>query len=148
MADVYGPKDETVDPLIHFNELLIRLEAFRKKYSFFNLDVLEISRGFPNVDALLKATFRIRRNQMAHFYDRFSALGYLKKEELPGDHLRLQHSIRILITFWNSQQLVFPHFAHSNDGDLASYIWALLWPHFTQKGRQAFTQIIEKHVYV
>lgn len=138
IAEVYGPTDESGDSVIHFNELLVRLEAFRKKYSFFNLDVLEISRSFPQVDALLKATFRIRRKQMAYFYGRFLAQGYLAQETVPGQYLRLQHTIRIVITFWSSQQVVFPKFADAEEGDLATYVWALILPYFTEKGKEAY----------
>ncbi|GAA4297524.1 TetR/AcrR family transcriptional regulator [Aestuariibaculum suncheonense] len=141
ISKVYEIEDATKDPMIQFNELLLQLETFQTKYLFFNLDVLEISRNFPNLNTLLKATLRVRREQMTDFYERFNAFGYLKKESLPGSYLRLQHSIRILITFWNSQQEIFPKFATEEEPKLTTYVWELVWPHLTKQGKITYNKL-------
>ncbi|MBD0832933.1 TetR/AcrR family transcriptional regulator [Aestuariibaculum sediminum] len=138
---VYEIEDISKDPILQFNELLLHLETFQSKYLFFNLDVLEISRNFPNINNLLKSTLRVRRTQMTHFYKRFKSYGYLKDEIIPGNYLRLQHTIRILITFWNSQQEIFPKFTSEQDPRLATYVWELVLPHLTEKGKLKYHKL-------
>ncbi len=137
----YMERDASADPFEHFYELLINLEKFHQKYSFFNLDVLEISRKYPMVNQLLKKTFHIREEQMAHFYDRFKELGYFEQEIQPGIYMRLQRTIRIVITFWNSQKEVLPYFASAQKDSMSVYIWDLLIPHMTAKGNAVYENL-------
>ncbi len=55
ISGFYMERDAFTDPFEHFNELLISLEKFHQTYSFFNLDVLEISRKYPKVPLLKSA---------------------------------------------------------------------------------------------
>lgn len=141
ISGIYENKEFISDPFIHFNELLIQLENLHKTYSFFNLDVLEISRNFEKVNELLKHTFQIRKDQMSHFYKRFRDYGYFKKEKQSGTYMRLQHTIRILITFWNSQQEILPYFSSKQHEPMSVYVWELLLPHMTDKGVNAYCAI-------
>ena len=144
ISDVYEENKITSDPFLPFNELLLSLETFHEKYSFFNLDVLEISRNYSNVNTLLKKTFQVRKEQMTHFYERFTEVSYFKDEINPGMYMRLQHTIRILITFWKSQQEVLPYFAKEQNGTMSTYIWELLMPHMTERGLKAYNQLVYK----
>lgn len=71
ISGVYAEREASMDPFLHFNELLKRLEVFHDKYLFFNLDVLEISGNFKEVSAQLRTTFQIRRQQIAYFFRGF-----------------------------------------------------------------------------
>ncbi|WP_345003671.1 TetR/AcrR family transcriptional regulator [Snuella lapsa] len=148
ISQVYKEGKHAVNPFLHFNELLIKLEQFHNDYLFFNLDVLEISRNYPEVSALLNKTFQIRKAQMSHFYDRFTELGYFKKETIPGMYLRLQHTIRIMITFWKSQQEVLPYFENVQKPKMSTYVWDLLTPHMTEKGVQAYNTITQTNTII
>ena len=141
ISQVYEEKVIDGDPFVHFNDLLINLESFHDKYSFFNLDVLEISRNFKKVDNLLKKTFQIRREQMALFFRRFMDYGYFKSEVKEGIYMRLQHTIRIIITFWKSQKEVLPYSAFTANSALTTYIWDLLLPHMTSTGLAAYREL-------
>lgn len=143
ISEVYKERGESVDPFLHFNELLTKLEIFHSRYSFFNLDVLEISRNYAKVDQLLKRTFQIRKEQMAHFYQQFMEYGYLKEEMHPGMYSRLQHTIRILITFWKSQEVVVANFNFDKKGEMVRHIWDLLLPHFTAKGIAEYENVLK-----
>ncbi|WP_420322208.1 TetR/AcrR family transcriptional regulator [Flagellimonas sp.] len=141
-AKVYEMKDKDADdPFIHFNELLKALEHFQEKYLFFNLDVLEISRNYPKVGALLAKTFEVRKEQMSHLHQRFLDIGYLKRELKPGIYLRLQHTIRIMITFWCSQKEILPYLETMKKSSMSQYIWELLIPHMTEKGFGAYQKL-------
>ena len=137
----YEEKNNSTNPFINFNELLLSLESFQIKYSFFNLDVLEISRNFPEVNTLLKSTLLIRKNQMTHFFRLFMEKKYFKDELSSGRYMRLQHTIRILITFWKSQQEVLAHFTSAQNCNMTTYIWELLIPHMTKKGLNSFNSL-------
>ncbi|MFV0565456.1 MAG: TetR/AcrR family transcriptional regulator [Flavobacteriaceae bacterium] len=136
ISGIYKLEDEAVNPFVRFNNLLLELEHFNIKYSFFNLDVLEISRNYPEVNKLLKQTFLIRSEQEALFYRRFKECNYFKDETVPGMYKRLQHTVRILITFWNSQQSVLPK--QDTSVSMSVYIWELLVPHMTDAGLAAY----------
>lgn len=142
ISEVYQERGFSVDPFSHFDELLAKLEILHNKYSFFNLDVLEISRNYSKVNVLLKHTFQVRKEQMAHFYKRFKEIGYFREEIHPGMYMRLQHTIRILITFWKSQQEVLPYFTLIQNNTMSSYIWELLIPHMTLKGQKAYKNLV------
>src|SRR5690606_13919248 len=105
MSDSYLSRKEHSTALEHFHHLLIQLEAFQLKYRFFNLDVLEISRSFPKISKLLTKTLELRKQQMHELFQEFIKEGYLGDNE-GFDYGRLQHTIRIMITFWLSQQVV------------------------------------------
>jgi len=141
ISGVYEEKVVDGDPFVHFNDLLVNLESFHDKYSFFNLDVLEISRNFKQVDNLLKKTFQIRREQMALFFRRFMEYGYFNSEIKEGIYMRLQHTIRIIITFWKSQNEVLPYSAFAANSTLTTYIWDLLLPHMTSRGLSAYRKL-------
>jgi hypothetical protein len=117
------------------------LEHFHEKYLFFNLDVLEISRNYPKVGALLAKTFEVRKEQMAHLHQRFLDIGYLKRELKPGIYFRLQHTIRIMITFWCSQKEILPYLETMKKSSMSQYIWELLIPHMTEKGFGAYQKL-------
>jgi len=141
ISGFYMERDVFTDPFEHFNELLIRLEKFHETYSFFNLDVLEISRKYPKINELLKKTFHVREEQMAHFYERFKTFGYFEQEIQPGIYMRLQRTIRIVITFWNSQKEVLPYFGFPQKDSMSVYIWDLLIPHMTKKGKEVYENL-------
>lgn len=147
ISGMYVDQGKEMDPFFHFNELLKRLETFHETYSFFNLDVLVISRNYPKISALLKTTFQIRKEQMTHFYERFNEMGYFKKEPAPDTYVRLRHIVRILITFWNSQKEVLPYFRSAQNDSMSVYIWELLIPHMTKKGLEVYKKLVNPETY-
>ncbi len=140
-SEIYSEKDLHENPFLHFNKLLRGLELFHKKYLFFNLDILEISRKYEKVGVLLGRTFLIRKSQMSGFYKRFMELGYFEDEVRPGVYLRLQHTIRIVITFWCSQKAILPYFEKTQRTSMSNYVWELLIPHMTKKGMMAYKDL-------
>lgn len=142
ISEVYMAKD--IDPFVQFNELLLALEKLNDTYSFFNLDLLEISRNFKEVDTLLKKTFLIRREQVAYFIKLFKEYDYFKPEINEGMYMRLQKTMRILITFWKSQQEILSNYTSTKSEDMSLYIWELLLPHMTEKGLEAYNNLNNK----
>ncbi|AWW30879.1 TetR family transcriptional regulator [Echinicola strongylocentroti] len=129
-----------------FHLLLVHLESFHMKYRFFNMDVLEISRSYPDVSKLLGDTIVLRSKQMADFFERFLQDGYIDNSINPFLD-RLQHTIRIVITFWLSQREVLTSFKFQGDGEMARHIWELIIPFMTDEGLKEFDRMIAKHGY-
>lgn len=141
ISKVYEAPQFSQNAFYHFNQLLIKLEEFDLKYSFFNLDVLEISRNYSQVGMLLSKTLEKRHEQMEVFFKLFIEQGYFKKELSFSTYPRLLQTVRILITFWNSQKEVLSYFLNVKDNRLSIYIWELLSPHFTNLGLQEYQKI-------
>ncbi|HUH47823.1 MAG TPA: TetR/AcrR family transcriptional regulator [Arenibacter sp.] len=146
MSDSYLSRNTYSTALEHFHHLLIQLEAFQLKYRFFNLDVLEISRSFPKISKLLTKTLELRKQQMDDLFQEFIKEGYLK-EKKDFDHGRLQHTIRIIITFWLSQQVVLHNFKYTENGEMTKHIWEILLPYLTESGHKEYDRLIIRFGY-
>ena len=138
-----GHHQEILDPMEHFNILLGSLEEFQSKYRFFNLDVLEISRKYQKVSRMLEDTLRIRKVQVTQVFQKFIEMNYMHPEPIKGYYDRLQHTIRILITFWKPQEEILANFGLNRNGEMSSHIWYLLLPHFTAKGMSSYQEIVK-----
>ncbi len=137
----FSELDPSHEPFQEFDKLLKKLDHFQSKYRFFNLDVIEISRQFPKLKKKVETTIQIRKDQMNNSFRTFVELGYIRKEPNPGYYQRLQHKIRILITFWVSQEMILKGFDPAQNISMSHSIWDLLLPHMTEKGMKAFRKI-------
>lgn len=140
----FSELDKSMEPFGQFNVLLKKLDHFQNKYMFFNLDVLEIFRKYPKLKSKVEATTQIRKDQMLSFFTLFSDLGYIQREPSAGFYARLQHKIRVIITFWVSQELVLKNFDPSQSFSMSQAIWDLLYPHLTEKGRTEYARLNSK----
>ena len=144
MTTFYDQKKTAVNSFEKFNLLLHELELFQIRYGFFNLDILEISRNFKKVNVLLQKTLNTRKEQMTNFFLGFMDEKLLKENENPNYYLRLQHTIRILITFWINQELVLTSYDFAKQGEMIKHIWGLILPFMTDKGKGIYNQITVK----
>ncbi|GLR16516.1 TetR/AcrR family transcriptional regulator [Portibacter lacus] len=133
MTESYSATEENSSSLSNFYKLLVQIENFQYKYRFFNLDVLEISRAYPKITKLLKATLELRKKQMSGFYTAFVEDGYFI-ERPPAVYERLMHTIRIIVTFWLAQQEVLTNYNLNTKGEMVQHISELIRPYLTQKG--------------
>jgi len=141
VSTYFSEVNKSMNPIEEFDILLKKLEHFQSKYLFFNLDVNDISRQFPRLKVEIKATIQRRKDQMASFFVLFSVLGYLQPEPSRGFYLRLQHKIRILITFWVSQEVILKNFDPTQNITMSLSIWDLLLPHLTEKGKSEYNRL-------
>ena len=146
MSNSYLLREEYSTSLEHFHRLLAHLEKFQYKYRFFNLDVLEITRSFPKINQLITKTLALRKQQMADLFGQFVNEGYLVKRTDDG-YGRLQHTIRIIVTFWLSQQEVLTSYKFTENGEMSGHIWELLMPFMTQRGREEHNRLITRFSY-
>jgi len=143
IAPVYEDPDTHEDLLVHFQNLLSELEKLQQTYLFFNLDIMEISRKFPEVKNKLDDTLFLRKRQTSVIIKNLIESNNFKEEPFEGCYLRLQHTIRILITFWKSQEEILVSFPSLKKDEMSLHIWSLLIPHLTDKGMYTYVSLIK-----
>ncbi|WP_417444560.1 TetR/AcrR family transcriptional regulator [Joostella sp.] len=142
MTASYEFKEDQFSSFEHFHRLMMHIDKFQSKYRFFNLDVLEISRSNPEVAKILKGTLVNRKEQMQQFFNRFLEEGLIvMNEDISFE--RLQHTIRIIITFWLPQQELLIGYKTDQTGIMPKYIWELLIPVMTIQGKKEYHRILE-----
>jgi len=146
MSDYFIARNENTSPIEHVHLLLIQLEEFQYSYRFMNLDVLEITRAYPNITELLQKTSEYRKLQMDFLFQQFRSSEYMIQIE-PEIFEQTQHIIRIIITFWLSQREVLATVQFTQKGAMVKSIWAVINPYLTEKGVKEKDQIIAKYGY-
>lgn len=141
VSTYFSEIDPSQEPFKQFDTLLKKLDHFQSKYLFFNLDIIEISRQYPKLKKKVETTIQIRKDQMNASFMHFVKSGYIRKEPETGFYQRLQHKIRILITFWVSQEVILKNFDLTQNISMSHSIWDLLLPHLTGKGEAAYKQL-------
>tara|TARA_A100000171_G_scaffold40300_1_gene40527 strand:+ start:266 stop:907 length:642 start_codon:yes stop_codon:yes gene_type:complete len=141
MSSSYLLREEYSTAFEHLHRLLVHLEQFQYKYRFFNLDVLEITRTYPKISKLITKTLEMRKQQVSDLFKEFVDEGYLVRRTDEG-YGRLQHTIRIIVTFWLSQQDVLTTYKYKGDGEMSRHIWDLLAPYMTERGREEHKRLI------
>jgi len=149
VSEYFSEIDPSMEPFAQFDKLLKKLDHFQNKYLFFNLDIIEISRQFPKLKKKVETTIQIRKDQMNASFHLFVQNGYIRKEPNAGFYQRLQHKIRVLITFWVSQEMILKNFDPTQTISMSHSIWDLLLPHLTEKGAKAYRKLdLEKEVNI
>jgi len=143
MSDSYISADPTMVSFEQIHRLLLHLESFQYKYRFFSLDVLEISRSYPEINRLLKNTFRIRKQQMSEMLQKAIEDGFFIKSS--EDNIgQLLLPIRIIITFWLSQEeLLSDANSVKKESGMSGHIWQLLMPYMTEKGHLTYNDLVD-----
>lgn len=135
MSDSYGGRKVGTSSLEHFHILLLHLEDFQHKYRFFNLDVLEVSRTFPTIFETIQETFVKRRQTTVELFKEFVTDGYMVPMENAAIE-RLEHTIRMIITFWLSQREVMATYKFTEKGEMINSIFSTIEPYLTEEGKK------------
>ncbi|WP_339869998.1 TetR/AcrR family transcriptional regulator [uncultured Algoriphagus sp.] len=146
MSGIYENQNTINSSIENFHLLLIQFEEFQYRYRFFNLDVLEITRSFPEVSKLIQSTLELRKSQTELLFERlieenFIASNYAEEAE------RIQHIIRMVISFWLSQREVLIAYNFTEKGEMVKSIWAIINPYLTEKGKEEKEKVIAKYGY-
>lgn len=141
-SEAYGTKKPNSSSLEHFHRMVLELEEFQYRYRFFNLDVLEISRSFPQVKVKIQETLMLRRKQMQGLFKDFLTDGYVV---FPDEDVleRIQQTIRIVITFWLSRLEILPTPQPQQKGEMARLVWNTILPYLTASGTEEYERIMQ-----
>ena len=143
MSGIYPKIQHQKLTLKDFNSLLVHLENFQIKYRFFHLDLIEIARDFKKVNRLLDENMRFRKKQMALYFEQFLADKLLQDKGDANYYGYLQHTMRIMITFWLLQKEIISGYNFKKRGEMTHHIWGLLVPNMTEKGRREYRKTVE-----
>ncbi len=141
-SESYTVRKSNTSSLEHFHRMISELEEFQYRYRFFNLDVLEISRSFPQVNNKIQETFTLRRQQVSQLFEDFRDDGYMSFTD--EDVLeRVQHILRMMIIFWRSQLEILSSYKFQQKGEMTRLIWTLVLPYLTKAGMEEHQRIME-----
>jgi AcrR family transcriptional regulator len=146
MTESYGSRKEGASAIEQFHILIQQLEEFQYKYRFFNLDVLEVTRSFPSISELIQETFIKRKKTTIQLFQEFISSGFMVEME-ESELERLEHIIRMIITFWLSQREVMSSYKFSEMGSMVKSIWTIINPHLTDLGIEEYEKAIMTHGY-
>lgn len=141
MESAVFPGEPEAD-LFHYHKLLHRISDFQKRHRFFYLDMLEISRLFPEVIIRYRKTIETRGAQTRQLFDALIKKELVKPEQDPGLYRSLTHSIWVMSTFWLQQEQILgkDHPAISKGSDVER-IWEIMRPYLTPKGLKQYHQL-------
>ena len=83
---------------------------------------------------------------MDELFKEFIMEGYLVDNK-HFEYERLKHTIRIIITFWLSQQEILYHFKFQENGEMVRHIWEILLPNLTESGCMEYNRLITRFSY-
>lgn len=131
--------------LKHYNDLFQQISDFQKKYRFFYLDMLEITRRYPKVIERYRETITKRRNEFDKLISLLISKGLMKQEPEIGFYRSLFHSIWVMSTFWLQHKKILgedhPTIVTGND---IKHVWEILLPHLTDKGLKEYRDILAR----
>ncbi len=125
--------------LSYFQELLLRISEFQRKYKFFYMDMLEITRKYPTVIKRYRETLKIRNKQFQQLITYFIEHDFLKPETESGYYISLFHSIWTVFTFrLNEEKILGLNHPYIKSGNVIQKVWEILLPHLTDKGLKEY----------
>ncbi len=141
-SESYSTRVPNTSSLRHFHRMVSELEEFQYRYRFFNLDVLEISRSFPQVSRRIQETLILRKQQTQQLFEEFLKDGYVS---FPDEDVmeRTLHTIRMMITFWLSQLEVISPYKFQQKGEMVRLVWNTILPYLTPAGKEEYGRIME-----
>lgn len=128
--------------LLDFDNQLSKYFAFIQKYPFYFLDLLEITRHYPDIRSERQVHINKMVRQIRKRFDYNLQRGIIKAEPRPGIYDGIANAIWALITFWVPQKLVRGDSAAMQETEFKNLIWNLVYPNFTEKGIAEFELLI------
>ncbi len=128
--------------LYHFESMMMKYLDFNKKYSFFFIDVVFVTKQFPVVGKMYAASNVRRFKEAKKLIKYFVDSGRMIPEPSHYDYDKLIHSIWMLIAFWSAQAQVIDHNQYSvNKHKPMTFLWQQLLPFLTEKGWKEYLEI-------
>lgn len=133
--------------LSHFNEVFKLLIDFQDRYRFFFLDIIEILRDYPEIGTLYRERAQRRMAQGRALINYYIGSGLFHPEPLPGLYDQLTNTVATVRVFWLNQAWIKEGCVDGrvpmNKKNALEAIWALHYPHLTEKGKEEYFEIIK-----
>ncbi len=125
----------------NINEQVLPFFEFQVRYSFFYVDILELTRAYPDLAKTYQAQTQRFLESIKAMIDYNVGTGNLFPERIPQAYDKLAHTIWMMMVFWLPQQKVR---GIVQDGRQArDTIWNLIGPYLTEKGRNVYRTAIK-----
>lgn len=129
--------------LVHYHQLFLRIGNFQKKYRFFYMDMLEITRRYPETIARYRKTVTRRSSENDQLMRHFIKKGLVKTEPGPGFYRSLFHSIWVMSTFWlQHKKILGDDHPTKATGSGIKHVWEIMLPHLTEAGLKEYRKIV------
>ncbi|MEO8108952.1 MAG: TetR/AcrR family transcriptional regulator [Ginsengibacter sp.] len=132
--------DKIYEGLNGFDKYFSEMYKFQKENGFYLNNFWEIERTYPEIK---KTWQRISNTMLLLLNKRINAnveCGNIKKEEYTGSHDLLANSLLLCINYRIPQQIL--RSKPIQEKIFRKFLWNLLYPYLTAKGKSAFNRII------
>ena len=126
----------------NINRLIQQTFQLQQTYSFFYLDILEITRTYPDIGVIHQQHITWQINQLKTILDFNAARGALIAEAQNGILAQLALQFWMTTDFWLTQQVVRGEKEQSEKA-YQDALWALLIPYFTKMGKREYEQMLK-----
>jgi len=147
---MFGEMEERIQAptkvsLQFLQNLLTFYYQFQYRYRFFFLDIVEITRLYPEIAQRHLNTQKKRVSETRILLEMCVKESLLEPERRPGSYDRIAQMIWFINTFWMSQQWVFGQQPTPKDAQATlQMIWQLLMPYFTDKAWVEYENLTQK----
>ena len=122
-----------------FNETLISIIDYQKKYYFFFYNITELSRISPQIAEMQVKVRQKRYGEYVKIFDDFVKQDVMRRELKPGFYENLSFAILSIIMYW-IQQSSLEGDSISQQKNVLSILWSVMLPNMTEKGIQLFNE--------
>lgn len=132
--------EKVYEGLDGFDKYFSQMYKFQKENGFYLNNFWEIERTYPKIK---KAWQRISNTMLLQLSKRITAnvdSGNIKKEESSGGYDLLANSLLLCINYHIPQQIL--RSKPTQERLFKSFLWNLLQPYFTSRGKTVFKKII------
>lgn len=133
---------QLIPSIVNIHQQLIPLLESYSRYRFFYIDILEITRAYPEVAKDHRSHIRKQTDYIKAILDYSVGSGNMKAEMRPGQHEQLAHTVWMLLSFWLTQQQIRGEEGNFYD-EARKAMWNLVLPLLTEKGQANFNKIYE-----
>jgi len=117
--------------MLVFNRLILFLDQFNDKYLYFSLDLLEMSRNFPEMQKRIKKTSTRRKDQIEDFFLQFQQDNLMVK----NTYRSLKHVVYSTAANWKYHAKVYDI---NRELTLKRCLWKIIKPHLTKEGKDFY----------
>ncbi len=128
--------------LIDFDNQLSKYFSFLSKYPFYATDLVELERNYSDVYARHQFLISKMISQIRKRFDYKQKRGILLPENPKGIYDILADTIWMIILFWIPQNHTRGQKLLEKEEHFKEYVWCQLYPHFSEKGKLEFEQLI------
>ena len=132
--------DKVYESLNGFDKYFSEMYKFQKENGFYLNNFWEIERTYPEIK---KAWQRISNTMLLQLNKRITAnveCGNIKPEEYPGVYELVANSLLLCINYRIPQQIL--RSKPTQERFFKGFLWNLLYPYFTAKGKVEFNKIV------